>query len=227
MVDELANVGGSYATGSLTGGVDVMGKEDFLKLMLAQLQNQDPLSPMEGTEFAAQLAQFTSLEQLMNLNDSMDVSINANYYLTQSINNTLAATLIGKEVKLNGSTFQNNGQASSTLGYNLSTPANSLTVKIYNEAGQLVKTIQDAPKNSGDNKLNWDFTDNEGNSVPQGKYRFEVEAKDVDNNPISHSTYVLGKIDGVKFTGYGTMLVVNGAEYMLSDILEIYNPDEG
>ncbi|MDP2366010.1 MAG: flagellar hook capping FlgD N-terminal domain-containing protein [Ignavibacteria bacterium] len=227
MVNGLSNVGGSYANGSLTGGGSVMGKEDFLKLMLAQLRNQDPLSPMEGTEFAAQLAQFTSLEQLMNLNDSMDVSINANYYLTQSINNTLAATLIGKEVKLNGSTFQNNGQENATLGYNLSTAANTITVKIYNEAGLLVKTIENAPKNSGDNKLNWDFTDNEGNSVPQGKYRFEVEAKDVDNNPISHSMYVLGKIDGVKFTGYGTMLVVNGAEYLLSDIMEIYNSNEG
>ncbi len=79
MVDGLSNIASGYATGSLTNGT-TMGKEDFLKLMLAQLQNQDPLSPMEGTEFASQLAQFTSLEQLMNLNDSMDTSINANYY---------------------------------------------------------------------------------------------------------------------------------------------------
>jgi flagellar basal-body rod modification protein FlgD len=225
MVDGLSNIGGNYASGSLTNGTE-MGKEDFLKLMLAQLQNQDPLSPMEGTEFASQLAQFTSLEQLMNLNDSMDTSINANYFLSQSINNTLAATLIGKEVKLSGSSFQNNGQDNTTLGYNLSTAASSVTVKIYNENGQLIKTIENAPKNSGDNKLIWDFTDNEGNSVAQGRYTFKVEPKDAESNLMSYSTYVLGKIDGVKFTEMGTMLVVNGAQYNLSDIMEIYNSDD-
>ena len=226
MINGLSEINSGYGSNSITNGA-VMGKEDFLKLMLAQLQNQDPLSPMEGTEFAAQLAQFTSLEQLMNLNDSMDVSINANYLLSQSINNTLAATLIGKEVKLNGNSFQNNGQENTTLGYNLSTAASSVTVKIYNESGALIKTIENAPKNSGDNKLIWDFTDNDGNSVPEGKYRFEVEPKDAESNLLSYSTYVLGKIDGVKFTENGTMLVVNGSEYNLSDIMEIYDSNEG
>jgi len=225
MVNGLSDITSGYGNTSLTNGT-AMGKEDFLKLMLAQLQNQDPLSPMEGTEFASQLAQFTSLEQLMNLNDSMDTSINANYFLSQSINNTLAATLIGKEVKLSGSTFQHNGQENTTLGYDLSAPAGNVTVKIYNESGQLVKTIENAPKNSGDNKLIWDFSDNEGNSVPQGKYTFKVEPKDADDNMMSYSTYVLGKIDGVKFTENGTMLVVNGAQYNLSDIMEIYNSDD-
>jgi flagellar basal-body rod modification protein FlgD len=225
MVNGLSNITSGYGANSLTNGT-AMGKEDFLKLMLAQLQNQDPMSPMEGTEFASQLAQFTSLEQLMNLNDSMDTSINANYFLSQSINNTLAATLIGKEVKLNGNSFQNNGQDNSTLGYNLSTAASSVTVKIYNDSGVLIKTIENAPKNSGDNKLIWYFTDNEGNSVPQGRYTFKVEPKDADSNLMSYSTYVLGKIDGVKFTENGTMLVVNGAQYNLSDIMEIYNSDD-
>ncbi len=113
-----------------------------------------------------------------------------------------------------------------TLGYNLSTAASSVTVKIYNESGQLVKTIENAPKNSGDNKLIWDFTDNDGNSVAQGNYTFKVEPKDAESNLLSYSTYVLGKIDGVKFTENGTMLVVNGAQYNLSDIMEIYNSDD-
>ena len=228
MASAVSDILSSYSSyGTNTTDKTSMGKEDFLKLMLAQLQNQDPLNPMEGTEFASQLAEFTSLEQLINLNDAMDTSINADYFLSQSINNTLAATLIGKEVKLDGSSFKNDGDENVTLGYNLSNKANSVTVKIYNEAGVLVKTIENAPKNSGDNKLIWDFTDNEGNSVPEGNYTFKVEAADAESNPISNSTFVLGKIDGVKYTSEGTMLVVNGAEYYISDILEIYNSNEG
>lgn len=226
MYDGISGINSGYGTGSLTGQTS-MGKEDFLKLMLAQLQNQDPLNPMEGTEFASQLAEFTSLEQLINLNKAMDTSINADYFLSQSINNTLAATLIGKEVKLSGNSFQNNGAENTTLGYNLSTQASICTIKIYNESGQLVKTIENASKNSGDNKLIWDYYDNNGNKVPEGKYTFKVEAKDSNNNLISYSDYVLGKIDGVKFTEMGTMLVVNGANYYLSDIMEIYNSSEG
>lgn len=228
MASAVSDILSSYSSyGTNTTDKTSMGKEDFLKLMLAQLQNQDPLNPMEGTEFASQLAEFTSLEQLINLNDAMDTSINADYFLSQSINNTLAATLIGKEVKLDGSSFKNDGDENVTLGYNLSNKANSVTVKIYNEAGVLVKTIENAPKNSGDNKLIWDFTDNEGNSVPEGNYTFKVEAADAESNPISNSTFVLGKIEGVKYTSEGTMLVVNGAEYYISDILEIYNSNEG
>lgn len=228
MASAVSDILSSYSSyGTNTTDKTSMGKEDFLKLMLAQLQNQDPMNPMEGTEFASQLAEFTSLEQLINLNDAMDTSINADYFLSQSINNTLAATLIGKEVKLDGNSFKNDGDENVTLGYNLSNKANSVTVKIYNEAGVLVKTIENAPKNSGDNKLIWDFTDNEGNSVPEGNYTFKVEAADAESNPISNSTFVLGKIEGVKYTSEGTMLVVNGAEYYISDILEIYNSNEG
>ncbi|NWF90384.1 MAG: flagellar hook capping protein [Ignavibacteriaceae bacterium] len=224
MISELSNYTTSLST---TNAKATMGKDDFLELMLTQLKNQDPLSPLEGTEFAAQLAQFTSLEQLMNLNDSMETSIDANYYLTQSINNTLAATLIGKEVKLSTNEFSFSGQESMSLGYNLSSQANNITVKIYNESGSLIKTIENAPKMSGDNKLIWNLTDNEGNKVPQGKYRFEVEATDSQDLPISASKFIVGQINGVKFSSYGTKLLINGSDYMLSDIMEIYNSANG
>lgn len=222
MVDGLTNVAGNYSSDQAKNG-SIMGKDDFLKLMLAQMKNQDPLNPLDGTQFASQLAQFTSLEQLVNLNDAMNTSINANYYLTQSINNTLAATLIGKEAKLSGYSVQFAGQESTNLYYNLSNAASKVTVKIYNENGQLVKSIENAPKGSGDSKLIWDFTDNDGKSVPFGNYKFEVDARNQDNDPISNSTFVLGKIDGVKFTEMGTMLIVSGTQYNLSDVLEIFN----
>lgn len=210
-----------------TAGKSVLGKDDFLKLMLTQMKSQDPLNPMESTEFAAQLAQFSSLEQLLNLNNQMKMSIDANFYLTQSINNTLAATFIGKEAKLSTNKFQFNGQESQTIGYSLASRATNVKIKIYNEDGALVKTIENAPANAGDNKLSWDFTDNNGNKIPYGKYRFEVEAIDANDKTITVSKYVLGKIGGVRFTEFGTKLLINGTEFNLSDILEIFEPSNG
>lgn len=201
-----------------------LGKDDFMKLMLAQLKNQDPLSPMEGSEFAAQLAQFSSLEQLSNLNTLTAQSIDANYYLTQSINNTMTATLIGKDVKLNGNSMNVKGDDGMTIGYKLPSSASSVTVKVYNESGVLVKTFESDGLSSGDHKLFWDFYDNSGNKVPDGKYSFSVEATSVSGNNLVTEQFIWGRINGVKFSESGTKLLVGNNEYMLSDILEIINP---
>jgi flagellar basal-body rod modification protein FlgD len=201
-----------------------LGKDDFLKLLIMQLKNQDPFNPLEGTEFAAQLAEFSSLEQLSNLNENFMQSIDANFYLTQSINNTLAATLIGKDVKLNGGQFANNGQEEVTLAYKLPSRAVSANIKIYNEQDVLIKTITGVPVEAGIHKVSFDFTDNDGNSIPQGSYRFEVEAGGSDGKPMAVDEYKIGRISGVRFTENGTMLLVNGVEYQLSEILEIIEP---
>lgn len=218
-------IGSSYSGFNPAGqGKSVLGKDDFMKLLVKQMQNQDPLSPMEGSEFAAQLAQFSSLEQLTNLNDLMGASLEANYYLTQSINNTMTATLIGKEVKLEGSSLEYKGQEEVNFGYNLPADAKSVTVNIYNDKGALVRTIKNASTDAGTTKLSWDFTDNEGSKLPTGKYRFEVEAKNNNDENMAVSSFIWGQIDGVKFSDSGSTLLVGGVEYYLSDILEILNP---
>ncbi|MGE5805386.1 MAG: flagellar hook assembly protein FlgD [Ignavibacteria bacterium] len=206
----------------------ILGKDDFMHLMIAQLRNQDPLSPMDGTQFASQLAQFSSLEQLSNLNEAVNQSIEANFFLTQSINNTMTAALIGKKVKISGNSIQNTGQDKIEFGYNLPANAASVKINIYNENKVLIKTITNPKIISGENKLNWDFTDNEGNRVPEGKYEINVEAVDNTGESINVNQYIFGLIDGVRFTESGTKLLSGNAEYMLSDILEILNPkDEG
>lgn len=225
---EIGDVTQGYGnTNTVAQGSSVLGKDDFMKLLIAQLKNQDPLSPMDGTAFASQLAQFSSLEQLSNLNQNIMDSIQANYYLTQSINNTLTATLIGKGVKISGNTIKNSGQGSIDFGYNLPSNAVTGTVTIYNSAGDVVKTMENVPLTSGDHKLSWDFTDDDGNTVPEGDYTFKVDAQDSEGNDIDAQTYMYGTIDGVKFTENGTMLLVNGTDYNLSDILEILNDPNG
>ncbi len=110
------------------------------------------------------------------------------------------------------------------MGYNITGNPGSVTVNIYDENGTLVRTIEDAPSSSGDNKLSWDFTDNDGNRLPEGNYTFEVDAKDNAGENLDVSLFKYGTIDGVKFTENGTVLLVGGVEYSLSEISEILNP---
>ncbi len=229
MVNGVTNViNNTTDTTPQTSSSSTMNKNDFMNLLIAQMKNQDPMSPMDGTQFAAQLAQFSSLEQLQNLNDSMTTSINANYALTQSINNTLSSTLIGKEVKVSGGALQNNGQSSVELGYTLPGMASSVTINIKDSNGNIVKSFKNLPTTQGDNKLSWDFTDNNGNKLPNGKYTFEVTAKGTDGSDMTADLYKLGTVDGVKFSSTGgTTLTVDGADYQLSDISEILSANGG
>jgi flagellar basal-body rod modification protein FlgD len=219
---EINDITSSFVNNEAKGS-GTLGKEDFLSLLITQLKYQDPLSPMEGTEFASQLAQFSSLEQLTNLNDSMLASIESNFYLTQSINNTMIATLIGKDAKIAGNTIVSNGQENTQLAYNLPSNASTVTINILNEAGEIVRTIENVPTTAGEHKLNWDFSDNDGNSLPEGKYSFEVVALNNEGESIQAETLMYGTIDGIRYTDGGTMLLVNDTEYFLSDILEIIN----
>jgi len=220
----VTNTSNSSAQTSTASTQGTLGKNDFLNLMIAQLKYQDPMSPMDGTQFASQLAQFSSLEQLTNLNTNVENGVNANYVLTQSINNTMSATLIGKDVKLTGSSVQFASQDSVQLGYNLPSNALSATLNVYDSNGNIVKTINNVPTTSGDHKLSWDFTDNNGNKVPVGTYTFDVTAKDVNQTNMTATYYKYGTIDGIQFSTSGTQLMVDGVAYSLSDISEIVNP---
>ncbi|MEG8945594.1 flagellar hook assembly protein FlgD [Rosettibacter firmus] len=223
MVSQVSN---STNSANVSKNKSVLGKDDFLKLMITQLKNQDPLNPMDGTEYAAQLAQFSSLEQITNLNEYLKQSIDANYMLTQSINNTMLANLIGKEVKVNSNEIKVNGQENFTIGYELPDGVRNVKVNIYNEYGTLIKSIE-APNTKGSNKLLWDLNDNNGEKVANGNYKFEVIATDFSEKAVSVTSYVTGLIDGVKYTEDGTMLLINGVQYSAGDILEIINKQGG
>jgi flagellar basal-body rod modification protein FlgD len=199
----------------------ILGKDDFLKLLIAQMKNQDPLDPMKGTDFAAQLAQFSSVEQLANINDNLSQSLNANQLLTQAISNALAATLIGKQAKATGNAFTFNGNTSVQLGYTLPVDANTVTLTISDAQGTVVRTIQGAAGNLGDNVVPWDGRNNQGLLMPMGQYTFSVNATDDAGAAITSSSFVTGTISGVRYKSDGTVFVVDGVEIPLSKILEI------
>ena len=211
----------SATAGSSSVSTPALGEDDFLKLLTMQMQYQDPMDPMSGTEFASQLAQFSSVEELTSINTELGQSISANSVLTQSINNDLAATFIGKDVRASTNSFQYTGTGNSNLGYTLPSDADTVSISITDGSGNVVRTIQNAPTGSGDQTFTWDGKDNSGNQVGSGTYSFSVQAANNDGTPITATPFISGTVTGLRFKSTGTVFVVDGMEIPLSDILEI------
>jgi flagellar basal-body rod modification protein FlgD len=210
--------GTSTATATATtGSTQTLGENDFLKLLTAQMQAQDPLNPMDSANFAAQLAQFSSVEQLTNINTQL-TSLNA---AQTSIQNTMATDLIGKNVTVTGnkSTLAN-GQA--VMPYTLSADAAKVTVAIYDGTGALVKTSVLSAQTAGSNSYTWDGKDQNGNSLPAGQYTFSVAAADAQNQPVTVTPLTSGIVTGISFNNNVTSLTLdNGTQVQLGDIHQI------
>ncbi|HUI29755.1 MAG TPA: FlgD immunoglobulin-like domain containing protein [Candidatus Acidoferrales bacterium] len=199
-----------------------LNENDFLNMLITELKNQDPTNPLQSTDLAAQLAQFSQVSELQTMNTNIQNATNANLVLTQSINNTMAATLIGKQIKANSSTIVYDGTALPSVGVTLNGNAADVKVQIKDSAGNVVRTIDAGPKLAGDNTISWDGKDDSGNSLQAGDYTFSVSATDSAGNSVSTSSYSLGVVQGVKYSSSGTVLIVNGEEINLSDVEEIF-----
>lgn len=211
----------STPTYTNASGEDVMGKEDFLTLLVAQLQNQDPMNPDDPTEFTAQLAQFSSLEQLFNLNESMDTLAN-----TQTQSDRFATMdLIGKEVVYADSAFNFAGDPVN-VGYQLDGTAASVKMYIQDEAGSTVATLHPTDMRQGDHFLEWDGLDDDGNVVPEGKYKIVLQANSAGaDSTVAISPLVQSEVTGVDFsddTGDAIIHTLSGAEISSSSIIAVY-----
>ncbi|MBD3169313.1 MAG: flagellar hook capping protein [candidate division Zixibacteria bacterium] len=211
-----SNLGTNYFSSS-----EIMGKNDFLNLLVAQLKNQDPLEPMKDQEFVAQLAQFSSLEQLTNLNENAQRNAELDYLLSQTITNTLATQLIGKEVKAAGNTVEIIGDKDAEISFELGGDAYDVEIRIFNAQGSLVRTISESELNEGINEVEWDGRDDNGNRLASGKYTFQVSAEKANGEAVSTRTLVAGYVEGVSYEDGATYLIVDGRKIQFSNILEI------
>lgn len=202
-------------------GSKEMGKEAFLQLLVAQLGNQDPMNPMKGQEFAAQLAQFSSLEQLTNISGQMEQQQGDSTALMQSVNSGVAAGLIGRSVEAAGNTVEWTGEGEATLGLDLSAPASEVTVKIRNAAGSVVHSQTLENVSAGAEEIRWSGTTEDGSRLPKGTYSFDVTATDGEGNPVEAGTYIGGTVDRVTFGQEGTLLWVNGTKVPMGQVRSV------
>jgi len=210
------------ATEALMTSNQIMGKDDFLKLLATQLQHQDPLDPQDNTEMVAQLAQFSSLEKLENINDTLTSSLDLDLILTQVLNNTAAAGLIGKSVLAVGDSVHLGDSGSASLNFKLGANAETVTVTIYDENGTTVRTIEETGMEAGRQSIEWDGKDASGNQMSEGTYTFSVSAENAEGETVAVVQILSGKVDVVKFKDGEAFISVNGVDISISEILEIY-----
>lgn len=198
----------------------ILGKDDFLKMLIMQLKYQDPLNPLNGTEFAAQLAQFSSVEQLANIKTNLSQFMNTNVALANSINNALATTFIGKGVRASTNSFSYAGTGRVSLGYTVQVPVEQVVVRVYDANGLLVKVLKGSTR-IGDNTIEWNGVADDGEKIASGRYTFTIEATDANGQQVETAPFLVGTVTGVRFKPDGTVFVIDGVEVALADIVEI------
>jgi len=202
-------------------GGSELDKDAFMKLMLAQMKNQDPMNPMQSHEMAAQLAQFTSLEQLNNINATLEGMKNAQ----QPSTNYQALNFIGKKVSGDSSKLTRvAGDKFHEFNFSLMNDAASAEIKIKDAEGNDVRTLKMTNLKKGQNTISWNGLTEDGMAARPGEYRFAIEAKSSNGLKVAARTEFDGKITGLNFTAEGPVLMVGQQTVKLSDVKKIYEP---
>ena len=189
----------------------------FLQLLTTQLQNQDPLSPMDTNQFTQQLVEFAGVEQQMKTNDTLSTLVS----LQQGAQTTQALSLVGATVVVNGTTAQlANGQA--TWALNATQPATA-TVTITAPSGQTVYTGTVAV-NSGSQAYTWNGVGNDGTTWPAGNYTLSATAVTASGQSTPVTTQIEGKVTSVDLSQTPPLLSMGGQNYKITDIQQIIAP---
>ncbi len=211
-----ATTAAATSTTNATTAKNSLDKDGFLKLLVAQLKNQDPTGAgQDPNQMVQQLTSFSSLEQAQQTN----ALLTGLQTQTAGLFQAQAASLVGKNVKVDGSGF-NLAAGKAAMNLELGGAANvSITVKDAN--GRLVATLPQGHLNRGVNTLNWDGRDSSGNPMPDGSYKVEVTSTGDDGKPVAFRTSLTMRVDAVTFKNGGIYLASGGNIFSLADVLEI------
>lgn len=214
-------ISSTAASGATAGGVAAvatkeLGKNEFLKLLLAQLANQDPTKPVDNQAFVAQLAQFSSLEQLQELGKKLDTMTIAQASSTQ----LQVAGLVGKDVEFRTDALRLDGKPV-TAQLNLASDASSLVAVVTDPAGRVVRTLALGARNGGTSAFTWDGLDDQGAALPPGDYHVAINANRADGSRVQADLRTRGSVDAVLFDSDTPVLLVGTLRVKLADVSQI------
>lgn len=189
--------------------------DTFLKLLTSQLQNQNPLSPMDTTQFTQQLVQFSSVEQAIKQNSNLETLISMQRN-SQSAN---AVNYIGKTVDMSGDRVGLVG-GEGKITYSLPETAGRVLINIYDTSGKLV-TRKEGSTEAGSNIVKWDGRSDTGSQLPDGDYNVEISALNGTGGPITIDKKVSGTVTAVDYANGTVLLTVNGTKLPLSQLASV------
>jgi flagellar basal-body rod modification protein FlgD len=198
-------------------------RTDFLELLTMQLRNQNPLKPFDNQEFASQLAQFSQLEELSGIKELIGEQNKFNSILSQTMSNTALPGMLGKSAKAMTENLNLEKDTVTRLGYIISEDVSGGQIEILNSSGVVVKTIEikSSDVKYGQNVIEWDGRDDNGNQLEEGNYTFFADFDGPNGGVVNSKTFTEGTIESVRFKNTGTVLLIGGQEIALNDILDI------
>jgi flagellar basal-body rod modification protein FlgD len=189
--------------------------QTFLTLLTTQLQNQNPLDPLDTNQFTQQLVEFASVEQQLKTNDQLTTLVS----LQQTTQATQALGFVGKTAVVSGNTA---ALTNSSATWQLNVPsASTVNLTIANSQGQTVFT-GNYPANAGNGQpFTWNGQGNDGTQWPDGQYTLTATAADSSGNSVAIATQVGGTVSSVDLTQTPPLLSINGQSYTISQIKSI------
>lgn len=193
-------------------------QNQFLTLLTTQLQNQDPLNPMDNSQMTSQLAQISTLQGIQQLNTTLQTMLGN----TQDSQAMQATSLVGHTVLVPGNSLPLSGGATTYAGFDLAGAADNVTVTVTNSSGVAVRTMQLGSADAGSNMFSWDGKTDGGTTAADGTYTFTVSAVQ-GSNSVNATALAVGKVDSVVRSGTGFNLDVGSlGTVAYSDVREVF-----
>lgn len=214
-------VAATNSTGTSTSGTTSSANMSsnttmFLKLLVAQMKNQDPTKPQDPTQMVTQLAQFNTLQQ----------QITSTQYLkqiaaVQGSGSNNAASYLGHTAVVNSANFSFDGSTAQKILVNMNGAAANASVQVVDSTGKVVATLNSGPMPAGNSSFSWNGTTDAGGTAAAGNYSIQVNATDSTGQSVSSTAQTTGTVSAVDLSSGSTQLVVNGSPVSLSNISQI------
>lgn len=214
-VSSASTLGGTNGLEDRTASL--LGADAFMKLLIAQLQNQDPQAPADSKEMITQLSQLSGVQEMTNMRTQIENMTIA----MAGISNQQAVGMVGRTVSASGDTSRLRDIGQANFGFTLAGRATQVTVTITNEAGDVVRTAELGETFPGEREFVWDGQMNDGRRAPEGRYTMSVSAVGESGTPVASSTDVRGTVAGISYDNGYPELIVGARRVMMGNIKQI------